>query len=96
MAGGAIIKWRIDEPRGLIRTEQAPRVADRSVGVSPANREDSFALPKGTTAALELQPQGAARIAVIRIESPGTGGPWLVIEALAARDARLSVEEEKP
>ncbi len=51
LPGGRIVKWRIDEPRGLIRTEQASGVADR---------EDSFALPKGTTAALELQPQGAA------------------------------------
>ena len=75
----------------LIRTEQAG--ARRR---PPANREDSFTLPKGTTAALELQPQGAARIVTIRIDSPGTGGPSLAIEALASRDERLAVEEEKP
>lgn len=96
LPGGKIVKWRIDEPRGLIRTEQVRGAADRGVGVSPADREDSFALPKGTTAALELQPQGAARIAAIRIESPGTGGPALAIEALASSDQRLAVEEEKP
>ena len=62
----------------------------------PANREDSFTLPKGTTAALELQPQAAARIVTLRIESPGSGGPSLAIEALASRDERLAVEEEKP
>jgi len=114
LTGGKIVKWRIDESRVLIRTEQAPGVAgssvgvppanrsvgvspaERSVGVSPADREDSFTLPKGTTAVLELQSQGAARFATIRIDSPGTGGPSLAICALASRDERLAVEEEKP
>jgi prepilin-type N-terminal cleavage/methylation domain-containing protein len=100
LPGGKTVKWRTDEAGGLVRTEQARGgagvpPADRSAGVPPANREDSFTLPKGTTAALELQPQGA-RIVTIRIESPGTGGPSLVIEALASRDERLAAEEEKP
>ena len=70
--------------------------ADRSVGILPADREDSFTLPKGTTAALEFQPQATARIVTIRIDSPGTGGPSLAIEALVSRDERLAAEEEKP
>ena len=85
LPGGRIVKWRIDEQSGLIRTEQA----GSDLGVPPANREDSFTLPKGTTAALEVQPQGAARIVTMHVDSPGTGGPSLAIEALA-------VEEEKP
>ncbi len=92
LPGGRVVKWRIDEPSGVIRTEQGPA----SVGILPANREDSFPLPKGTTAALELQPQGAARIVTIRIDSPGTSGPSLAVEALASRDERLAAEEEKP
>ena len=111
LPGGRIVKWRIDEPRGLIRTEHpggssvgnlpANRSvgilpANRGVGILPANREDSFTLPKDATAALELQPQGAARIVTIRIDAPGTGGPALAIEALASRDQRLAIEEEKP
>ena len=94
MPGGRIVKWRIDEARDVVRTEQVRRRPWRRR--PPANREDSFTLPKGTTAALELQPQGTARIVTIRIESPGTGGPSLAIEALASRDERLAVEEEKP
>ena len=50
LPGGTIVKWRIDEAGRLIRTEQAAGT-DGGAGVSPANREDSFALPKGTTAA---------------------------------------------
>ena len=94
LPGGRIVKWRIDEPSEVIRTEQAGG-GDRSAGNLPANREDSFALPKGTKAALESQLQGAARFVMVRIDSPGTGGPSLAIEALASRDERLAVEEEK-
>jgi len=85
--GGTIIKWWIDEYREVIRTKQAHGVADR---------EDTFTLPKGTMATLELQSQGVRRIVTIRIESPGSGGPSLAIEALVSRDERLAVEEEKP
>jgi prepilin-type N-terminal cleavage/methylation domain-containing protein len=87
LPGGRIVKWRVDEQRRLIRTEQARGIADR---------EDSFTLPQGTTAGLESQSQGAARVVTIRIESPDTGGPSLAIAALASRDERLAVEEEKP
>jgi prepilin-type N-terminal cleavage/methylation domain-containing protein len=96
LPGGTIVKWRIEEQRTLVRTEQARGSGDHGAGSVPANREDSFTLPKGTTAALELQPQATARILTLRIESPGSSGPSLAIEALAARDGRLAVEEEKP
>jgi prepilin-type N-terminal cleavage/methylation domain-containing protein len=91
LPGGTTVKWRIDEPGTLVRTERCS-----SVGFQPANREDSFTLPKGTTASLELQSQGATRIVTLQIDSPGMGGPSLVISALASRDQRLAVEEEKP
>jgi prepilin-type N-terminal cleavage/methylation domain-containing protein len=84
---GNIVKWRIDEREGVVRTEKAPGVADR---------DDSFRLPKGTTAALDLQPQEAAWIVAMRIESPDTDGPWLAIEALTGRDEQPVAEEEKP
>ena len=58
LSGGRIVKWRIDEPSGVIRTEQASDGAGHGVGILPAIREDSFSLPQGTTAALESQPQG--------------------------------------
>ena len=87
LSGGTVVKWRIEEQGSLVRTEQARGAADR---------EDSFALPNGSTAALELQPQATARIVALRIESPGAAGPSLVIEALASRDERPAVEEEKP
>ncbi len=100
LPGGTTVKWRVDAPGTLVRTEQSSSVGFQpeasSVGILPANREDSFALPKGTTASLELHSQGAARIVTLQIESPGTGGPSLVISALASRDQRLAVEEEKP
>lgn len=92
LPGGTIVKWRREEQGGLVRTEQA----ERGASVSPAHREDTFTLPKGTTADLELLPRAAARIVAIRIESPGTGGPALRIEGLACRDQRLAVEEGKP
>ncbi len=83
LAEGKIVKWRMDEEDGVVRREQAP---------GDASREDSFRLPKGTTAAFGSKPQ----MVMMRIESPGTDGPALVVEALASRDARLIVEEEKP
>jgi prepilin-type N-terminal cleavage/methylation domain-containing protein len=91
LPGGTIVKWRTDDQGPMVRTEQA-----RGAGGSPANREGTFTLPQGTMVALELESQGAARIVTMRIESPGTGGPALAIEALASRDGRLAVEEEKP
>jgi len=103
LPGGTIVKWRIDELGTVVRTQHSLAAssigiqpANRSVGFQPANRENSFTLPKGTTASLELQSQGAARILTLQIDSPGTGGPSLVIEALASRDQRLAAEEEKP
>ncbi len=87
LSGGKIVTWRIDEPRGLVRTEKVRAAGDR---------ENAFHLPKDTTATLELQAQGATRTISIRIRSPGNGGPRLAIEALAARDRRLALEEEKP
>ena len=86
LPGGTTVQWRIDEQEGIVRSEH----------VAGGDREDSFALPKGTTAKLELQPQGAATIVSICIDSPGTGGPAMVIEALASRNGRLAVKEEKP
>jgi prepilin-type N-terminal cleavage/methylation domain-containing protein len=90
LPGGKVIKWQADA-RGLTRSAPA---ADRGPGGLAAMHEDSYALPSGTTAALELQSQGAARIATIRIDSPGSRGPSLAIEALAARDGRMAIEEE--
>ena len=91
---GTVVKWRIDEPGTVVRTQQS--LATSSVGILPANREDSFTLPKGTKSSLELQSQGVARILTLQIDSPGTGGPSLVISALLSRDERLAAEEEKP
>ena len=88
LPGGTIVKWRIDEPERIDSHRNRPRR-------SPTAR-NSFTPAQGTTAALELQPQGAARIVTLRIDSPGTGGPSLAIEALASRDERLAAEEEKP
>ncbi len=96
LSGGRTVKWQIDEPSGVIRTEQASDGAGHGVGILPAIRESSFSLPQGTTAALESQPQRLSHIVTIRIDSPGTSGPSLVIEALASRDQRLAAEEEKP
>jgi prepilin-type N-terminal cleavage/methylation domain-containing protein len=96
LAGGRIVKWQVDELHKLVRTEQAHGSAEASAGNGPTNREDTFTLPKGTLATMELQSQGAARFATIRLVSPGAGGPSLTIEALASRDERLAVQEEKP
>jgi prepilin-type N-terminal cleavage/methylation domain-containing protein len=95
LADGKVIKWQADDARGLVRTEPLAGAGDHAGVVSAANREDSFALPPGTTATLELQPPGAARIVTIRIDSPRGGGPSMAIEALASRDRRFAVEEEE-
>jgi len=87
LSGEKIVEWRIEEPNGLARTEQARAAADR---------QSTFNLPKDTTASLELQSQGTARILSVRIHSTGGGGPRLAIEALPARDQRLAVKEDKP
>ena len=86
---GRIVKWRIDGAGRVVRTEGG-------AGIPPADREDSFTLPGGATAALELRRQGAARIVTLRIQSPDADGPSLAIEALATRDEPLAVEERKP
>ena len=87
LPGGRVVAWRVDQPGGVTRTEQA---------AAAPSREDSFALPKGTVAEFELQSQRAARIVSLRIDSSAAGGPSLAIDAVASRDERLAVEEEKP
>jgi prepilin-type N-terminal cleavage/methylation domain-containing protein len=87
LAGGTVVKWRSDPLGDLVRLEQAKGVADR---------ENTFTLPKGTAATMEIQPQGTARIVAIRVHSSGTNGPTLSIEALAGRDERAAVEEAQP
>jgi hypothetical protein len=89
LPGGRVITWQIDDSRGLIRTQ-------RGAGIPPAVRENTYTLPPGTTAALELQSPGASRIVTLRIDSPGTSGPAVAIEALTSRDARRAIEEETP
>jgi hypothetical protein len=86
LPGGRVVRWRTDNREGLVRAEHSGQSTDR---------QSSYFLPKGTTAALELQPQGAEPLVVLRIESSDAVGPSLVIEVLAARDERLGVEEEK-
>jgi type II secretory pathway pseudopilin PulG len=86
LPGGGAIRWGIDERGDMYRWEYAGQTK---------GRQNTYALPKGATAALELERQGDARIVVLRIQSPDLAGPWLAIEALAGRDERLAVEEEK-
>jgi type II secretory pathway pseudopilin PulG len=87
LPGGRTVAWRTESHRGLVRTEHAAKTADR---------ENSYTLPQGSTAAFELQPQGEGRIVALHIESPGTGGPCLSIEALAARDERPATRKRVP
>jgi hypothetical protein len=85
LAGGRTIRWRIDDREGAVRMEHASQRVDR---------EDTYALPQGTTAAFEAKPQAAGRIVALRINSTGNGGPSLAVEALVGRDERLAAEEK--
>jgi hypothetical protein len=87
LSGGEAIRWGIDREGDLYRWETTD-------GVSRL-RQNTYALPNGTTASLDVQKQGAARIVVLRIESPDAAGPSLAIEALAGRDAMPAEEEKK-
>jgi type II secretory pathway pseudopilin PulG len=93
LPGDMLVKWRVEEANTLVRTEQVPRSADPSKASRPADREESFNLPQGTTASLESQSEGTARILTIQVDSPDKGGPRLTISALASRDHQLAVEE---
>jgi type II secretory pathway pseudopilin PulG len=80
------IRWAIDEHGDLCRWENAG---------SKAARQNTYRLPKGTTATYELQGQGPARIVALRIVSPDAVGPTLTIEAFVGRDDKLAMEEKK-
>ncbi len=86
LPGGRTVRWRIDDRDGVVREEHAAQTADR---------ENTYELPQGCTAKLNIEPDGAAQIIRLQIDSPGVGGPSLAIDALAGEDKRLGVEEEK-
>ncbi len=87
LPGGATIAWRTEEQGEVVRTQRTPAAADR---------EDSFTLPEGTTAALELPSRATLPMVAIRLQSSGTGGPSFLIEAIVSRDCRWSTAEDKP
>jgi hypothetical protein len=91
LSGGRTVRWRIDDRDGLVRTEHG----STEHGGAAADRQNTYSLPKGCTAELRIEPQGAAQIVRLQIDSPGVGGPSLAIEALAGQDERSEREAEK-
>ena len=86
LSGGRTVRWRIDDQDGLVRTEH---------GGAPADRRNKYALPQGCTTDLQIEQEGTRRIAALRIDSPGVGGPSLAIKALAGGLNRRGAEDEK-
>ena len=86
LPGGRTVRWRIDDHDGLVRAEHGGAVADR---------QNTYSLPQACTVELRIEPEGAARIVRLQIDSPGVGGPSLVIEALAGQDFQSGAEDEK-
>ena len=89
LPGGRTVRWRIDDHDDLVRAEH---------GGAAADRQNTYSLPQACT----VEPvrgdrawRGAARIVRLQIDSPGVGGPSLVIEALAGQDFQSGAEDEK-
>ena len=86
LPGGRTVRWRIDDHDDLVRAEH---------GGAAADRQNTYSLPQACTVELRIEPEGAARIVRLQIDSPGVGGPSLVIEALAGQDFQSGAEDEK-
>jgi hypothetical protein len=78
MPEGHTVAYRVEQGQVLRRAEAGP--------------EDSLRLPGSSKATIEVQP--SSPIVSLAIRSPGTAGPTLRIDALAAKDHRF--EEARP